>query len=337
MDRLSNLRCAQHVHEPENELDYNLNSRTTPDPLLLFETEVKHYNEYLLMREEKKELLRKKLINLIQQSEPENESDLNYIIMRDIVFEVYDDYQQQRNKEELMHNYWIDLIQQSDLEEKFQDKMERNMKLRLGPNHVKFIYKYEGNEVLEVATFKFKIILLYCNLLRKWFISPGYSFVPVVIDLKSKLKHGTYNPLSEEIFKIIREVRHSIDTFMTRSTTVYQFVKNVQGKYKDMQPVVNPALTQIELIFMENMWPSRLPKLNTEDRIVIRLMLNRRIQVWNINYDCYIQIDRKTGKQKKYLEELEHKLQDFYNYPLEKAFEKFIGNKDYANEQESFK
>lgn len=246
----------------------------------------------------------------------------------------FDQYIQQRNKEELMHQNWIDRIQQGDLGEKFQEKMERDMTLRLGPNHVKFIYKYRGNEVLNVAIFKFKITFLYRSLSRKWFISPGYSFVPDVIDLKSKLKHGVYDPLSEEIFNVVRKIRHSINIFMIRLTTVHRFVKNIRRNYKDMQLVVNPALTQIKLMLMENVWPSDLRKLNNEDRIVIKLMLNKKIQVLNITYS-FIHTDQRTQKLKRYVEELEYKLQDFYNFSLEEAFGKFMGNKNYTEEESS--
>jgi len=242
-------------------------------------------------------------------------------------------YLQQRNKEELLRKDWM--RQRKDLENKFQKKMEGSMKVRSSDNRVKFIYKYKGHEVLGATIFRFKIILIYHNLLRKWYLSPGYSFVPEVIDLRSKLKSGTYHPFSEEVFNIINDVRHSIDGFMTRLTTVYQFVHNTQKKYKDVQFFMNAIVTKMKLTFMENAWPSDLQKLSINDMILIELKLDKNIQVRNIAY-TYTHQKTQAKDIKENLNKIKLKLQNFFNFSLEEAFEKFIRREErFTNLQES--
>jgi len=230
-------------------------------------------------------------------------------------------YLQQRIKEELLRKDWM--RQRKDLENKFQKKLEGSMKVRSSDNRVKFIYKYKGHEVLGATIFRFKIILIYHSLLRKWYLSSGYSFVPEVIDLKNKLRSGTYHPFSEEVFNIINDVRHSIDVFMTRLTTVYQFVHNAQKKYKDVQFFMNIIVTKMKLTFMENAWPSDLQKLSINDMIVIELKLDKNIQVRNIAYTYRYQKTRARDI-KENLNKIKLKLQNFFNFSLEEAFEKFI-------------
>lgn len=225
----------------------------------------------------------------------------------------------QRNKEELLHKNWI--RQRRDLETKVQEKMENNMKVRSGDNRVKFIYKCKGHETLGAMIFRFKITLVYHNLLRKWYISPGYSFVPEVINFKGKLKYGTYNPFSQEVLDIIHNVKRLIDAFMKRLTIVYQFVHDAQKRYKDMQFVMNAIVTKMKLIFTENAWPSDLQKSNIKDMIIVELKLNKNIEVNNIAYK-YIQ---EAGTENtKTLNKLQSKLQNFFYFPLEEAFEIFI-------------
>jgi len=225
----------------------------------------------------------------------------------------------QRNKEELLHKNWM--RQRRDLETKVQEKMENNMKVRSGDNRVKFIYKCKGHEMLGAMIFRFKITLVYHSLLRKWYISPGYSFVPEVINFKGKLKYGTYNPFSEEVLDIIHDVKRLIDAFMTRLTIVYQFVHDAQKRYKDMQFAMNAIVTKMKLIFTENAWPSDLQKSSIKDMIVVELKLNKNIEVNNIAYK-YIQ---KAGTEDtKSLNKLQSKLQNFFYFPLEEAFEIFI-------------
>lgn len=240
-------------------------------------------------------------------------------------------YIQQRNKEELLHEDWI--RQRRDLEKKVEEKMEGNMKVRSSDNRVKFIYKCKGHEVLGATIFRFKITLVYHSLLRKWYISPGYSFVPEVIDLKSKLKSGTYHPFSEEVFGVIHNVKHLIDVFMTRLITVYQFVHDAQKKYKDVQFIMNAIITKMKLTFTDNAWPSDLQKSNFKDMIVVELKLNKNIQVCNIAYKYIYQKTRINMKEN--LNKLQSKLQNFYNFPLKEAFERFIKEEErYTSLQE---
>lgn len=248
--------------------------------------------------------------------------------------EYYGDFEyiQQRNKEELLHKDWM--RQRVDLEKKFQEKMEGGMKVRSDDNYVKFTYKYKGHEIFDSTIFRFKIILVYRSLLRKWYLSPGYSFVPKVINLKDKLKSGTYHPFSEEVFDVINDVRRLIDVHMTRLTTVYQFVHNAQEKYKDVQIYMNAILTKIKLTFMESAWPSDLRKLNVIDRIVLKLKLDKSLRVYNIAYQ-YIHQRRGTESVKEAEEnenKLKSKLRIFFSFPLEEAFERFIaGEKRVTN------
>lgn len=229
-------------------------------------------------------------------------------------------YIQQRNKEELLYKNWI--RQRKDLEKNIQEKMEGYMKVRSGDNHVKFIYKYKGHEVLGTTIFRFKIILVYHSLLRKWYISPGYSFVPEVIDLKGKLKSGTYDPFSEEIFDIIYDVTRSIDVFMERLTIVYQFVHNAQKRYKDLQIAINAIVTKMELTFTENAWPIDIQKSSVKDTIVVELKLNKNIEVCNVAYKYMYQ--KARSKNAENLNKLQIKLRHFFYFPLEEAVEKFI-------------
>jgi len=74
-------------------------------------------------------------------------------------------YLQQRNKEELLHKDWM--RQRKDLENKFQKKMKRSMKVRSSDNRVKFTYKYKGHKVLGATIFRFK---RKCNAERNNFL-----------------------------------------------------------------------------------------------------------------------------------------------------------------------
>lgn len=232
-------------------------------------------------------------------------------------------YIQRRNKEELLHKDWIK--QRKDLEKKIQEKMKENMKVRSSDNRVKFIYKYKGHEVLGATIFRFKITLVYRSLLRKWYISPGYSFVPEVIDLKGKLKSGTYHLFSKKIFDMIHDVKCSIDVFMKRLTIVYQFVHDVQKRYKDVQFAMNAIVTKMKLTFTEDAWPNDLQRSSVRDTIVVKLELNKNIQVCNIAYKY---MHQKTQEDTKNLNKLQSKLQNFFDFPLEEAFERFIMGKE---------
>lgn len=212
--------------------------------------------------------------------------------------------------------------QRKDLEKKVQEKMEENIKVRSGNNRVKFIYRYKGNEMLGAMIFRFKITLVYHSLLRKWYISPGYSFVPEVIDLKSKLKSGTYYPFSEEIFDIIRDVKCSIDAFMIRLTMVYQFIHDAQNRYKDVQFAMNAIVTKMKIIFTENAWPNDLQKSSLQDTIVIELKLNKNFRVRNITYKYMYQKARTENEKNQ--NKLLLKLNNFFHFPLGEAFERFI-------------
>lgn len=229
-------------------------------------------------------------------------------------------YIRQRNKEELFHKDWIK--QRKGLEKKIQERMEEYMKVRSGDNYVKFIYRCKGHEVLGTMIFRFKITLVYHSLLRKWYISPGNSFVPEVIDLKGKLKSGTYYPFSEEIFDIIYDVKRSIDVFMERLIIVYQFVHNAQKRCKDLQIAMNAIVTEMELTFTEDAWPVDIQKSSSKDTIVVELKLNENIEVCNVAFKYTYQ--KASSKNARNLNKLQVKLQHFFCFPLEEAFEKFI-------------
>lgn len=229
-------------------------------------------------------------------------------------------YIQQRNKEESLYEDWIK--QRKYLEKKVQEKMEGCMKVRSSDNRVKFIYECKGHKVLGTTTSRFKITLVYRSLLRKWYISPGYSFVPEVIDLKGKLKSGTHYPLSEEILDIIYDVKRSIDAFMKRLIIVHKIVRDAQKKYKDLQFAMNATVTKMKLTFTEDAWPNDIQKSNIEDIIIIELELNKNIESCNIAYKyVYQKIQSKNAEN---LNKLQIKLKYFFYYPLKEAIEKFI-------------
>ncbi|XP_012531934.1 uncharacterized protein LOC105834186 [Monomorium pharaonis] len=239
-------------------------------------------------------------------------------------------YIKQRNKEELLHENWIK--QRRDLEKEFQEKIGNSIKVRSADNYVKFIYKYKGHEIFDATIFRFKIIIVYHNLLRKWYISPGYSFVPEVIDLKDKLKSGTNHPFSEKVFNLIDDVIHLIDIFMTRLTTVYQLMYNVQKKYKDLQFAMNAIVTEIILTFTENAWPTDIHKFTIKDMIILKLKLEKNIQdIHTIAYTYkYQKVQAKDGREhlnrflKRNINKLQSKLQTFFHFSLEEAIERFI-------------
>ncbi|XP_024872913.1 uncharacterized protein LOC112455315 [Temnothorax curvispinosus] len=232
------------------------------------------------------------------------------------------EYMQRRNKEELSHKDWMK--QRKDLEKKIQEKLEENIKVQSSDNRVKFIYKCKGHEVLDVTIFRFKIILVYYSLLRKWYISPGYSFVPEVIDLRDKLKSGTNDPFSEKVLNIIHGVKYTINAFMKRLTDVYQFVHDAQERNKDVQFAMNAIVTKMKLTFTENAWPNDLQKSSAGDTIVVELKLNKNIQVCNVGYEYIQQKPQIRTETAKNINKLESMLQNFFHFPLEEAFERFI-------------
>lgn len=234
-------------------------------------------------------------------------------------------YLEQKNAEKSLHKKWM--IQQVYLEKMFQKKIGEDIKVESSVNRVKFIYKYKTHEVLGETNFQFKIILLYRNLLRKWYLSSGYSFVPEAIDLKSKFKtfkSGTYHPLSTEVLNIIKDVRCEIDVFMARLTTVHQFVEGAKKRHKDMQFFMNAIVTKMKLTFMENAWPNGLLKLSLRDIIVVKLELDKDLQVSNATYEYTYQKPSPIKYVDENLKKLGTKMQYFFDFPLEEAFEKFI-------------
>lgn len=241
-------------------------------------------------------------------------------------------YMQQRNKEESLYKKW--LIQRLDLEQTYQKRM-KDVLVRSGENFVKYICKYKGNrEVLGTEIFEFKITLVYYSFARKWYISQGYSFVPEVIDLEDKLKFGTYHPISEKILDIIYEIQRSIDAYMRHFAIVHQFLYNARRSYKDMQFSINSnAITKIKLTFTENAWPSDIRKSNIRDTIVVELTLNKNIQVCNVTYEyIYAKASKNT---KENIDKLKFKLKNFYNFPLEMAFEKFMKEENCIEQENS--
>ncbi|XP_072765289.1 uncharacterized protein [Anoplolepis gracilipes] len=248
-------------------------------------------------------------------------------------------YMQQRNKEESLYEDW--LIQRHDLEERYQKRM-KDVLIRTSESFVKYISKYKGNrEVLGAEIFTFKITLVYCRFRRKWYFSSGYSFVPEVIDFKGKLESGTYHPISENILAIIDEMQRSINAYMKRFATVHQFIYNARRSYKDMQFCINSSsIEKIELIFTENAWPNGLRKLNIRDKIVVKLKLNKDIEVCKITCEykhtrSWIDIKNKNNNLKKIIKELKLKLENFYNFPLEMAFKRFMENENYIEPENS--
>lgn len=261
------------------------------------------------------------------ESEPAYDSDNRQIDNRD-----ESKYMQRRNREESLYEDW--LIQRRDLEQTYQERM-KDILVRSGKNFVKYIFKYKGNsKVLGAKIFKFKITLVYCSSRRKWYISPGYSFVPEVIDLEGILKFGTYYPISEKILDIIYKIQHSIDAYLNRFVIVHQFMHNARKSYKDMQfSIKSNAITEIELIFTENVWPNGLRKSNIRDTIVVKLKLNKDIQVCNVTHK-YI-CTRVSKDMKENIDKLQFKLKNFYNFPLQTAFEKFMEEENCIEQENS--
>ncbi|XP_029164918.1 uncharacterized protein LOC114936075 [Nylanderia fulva] len=214
-------------------------------------------------------------------------------------------YMQQRNREESLYKKW--LIQRRNLVQTYQRRM-KDVVVQSGEKFVSFA--------------------------RKWYISQGYSFVPEVIDLKDKLKFGTYHPISEKILDIIDKIQRSIDTYMHRFITVHRFMYNARRSYKDMQFSINSnVITEIKLIFTENVWPSDIRKLNIRDTIVVKLTLNENVQICNVVYKyIYIQASKDT---KENIYKLGFKLKNFYNFPLEVAFDKFMKEENCSERENS--
>lgn len=215
------------------------------------------------------------------------------------------------------------------------DKLEEDIKVRLGKNYVKFVYKYRGNDVLGVESFRFKITLVYHKTSRKWYISPGYSFVPEVIRLEDKLKFGTFDPVSDEVLRVVHDAKRSINVFMTSLTIVHEFVRDVQRSYKDMQFHVDPTLKKMQLTFSENAWPHGLQKLNFRDTITVELTLNRNLHVCNITYEYAYIPTSKFLQRKKNINRLKLKLYNFYDFPLQEALEKFMEEENYTTQENS--
>lgn len=198
---------------------------------------------------------------------------------------------------------------------------------------VKFIYRDNGNEILGISNFRFKITLVYRSLLRKWYISSGYSFVPEAINLKGRLKSGTYNPVSKEVVDIVYDVRDSIQAYITRLTAVHEFFHNARRSHRDMQFFLHPTLRTLELILSEDTWPSDLPKFGRGDVIVIRLTLDKELRVSDITYEHVFSTVMKK-MENEFRGELHAKLQNFYFHSLTEAFERFMGEAS-CNEQDN--
>lgn len=211
---------------------------------------------------------------------------------------------------------------------------EEGMKVRLRENYVKFVYEYRGNEVLGIEGFRFKITLVYRGVSRKWYVSPGRSFVPEAICLEDMLKSGTHNPTSEEALHLVRDVRRSIDVFMARLTNVHRFMRDARRSHKDMQFHVDPTVRKMRLIFSENAWPAGLRQLSLKDTIVVKLTLSKNMRVRDIAYE-YICACTSEVLRNEYIKKLQFKLHNFYDFPLREAFERFMGEGSYTEQENS--
>lgn len=205
-----------------------------------------------------------------------------------------------------------------------------SLKVHLQKNKIKFVSGYNGNDILGVTNFKFKVTLVYRHLVRKWYISPGYSFVPEVINLKDKLKSGTHNPVSDEVMNIIYDVRRSIHAYIIRLTAMHEFIRDVRRRHRDMQFYLHPTLLTMELIFSEDAWPTGLRKLDRRDSIVVLLALDKKLWVRDVAYK-YKSYSVVRKMQNEHTKKLQSVLTNFLGFFLKEAFDRFM-EENYCSE-----
>ncbi|XP_012142165.1 mediator complex subunit 15 isoform X1 [Megachile rotundata] len=100
---------------------------------------------------------------------------------------IFYQYIEVRRDEELLHESWK--IQLRDHLIDIEDiKKKCGMAVHLSDDRVCYIYKPAIDDPI-IPGIKFKLALRYIKLLRKWYISLGYSRFPDIMDLRSKMQN----------------------------------------------------------------------------------------------------------------------------------------------------
>lgn len=236
----------------------------------------------------------------------------------------FNKYIDHRREEELMHEHWkLTLREDVTLAKEIEEKC--GVLVSLGDNCVRYVYKPDIDDT-PIPGIKFKLVLKYVKLLRKWYISPGYSRLPEVINLDDKISAGTYDPVGAQIIKLVRKVRRLLEIYVNRLIFIFRVMGKVKGTYKDIEFQVNPHLTKVKIMLKEKGWPRNLEKTCPNDIIVLELTLNGDLEVENIDYEYVHRSKLSKVIKQKCLSKLDEKVQVFFDLPLMEAFEIFMNN-----------
>ncbi|XP_076627048.1 uncharacterized protein LOC143344666 [Colletes latitarsis] len=242
-------------------------------------------------------------------------------------------YIEHRNDEEEMHEFWKDTLHEKKNHAK-EIKKQCGMAVDLTDNRVSYIYEPVINES-SIEGIKFVVTLKYIKLLRKWYLSLGYSRLPEVIKLDNNIKNGVYNPIERRVLNMMREIKILLDNFVQRLTYVHQVIDKVKETYRDIQFDIDKSLVYLKVLLVEKGWPKNLEKTSSKDIIILKLKLDENLQTKDISYE-YI-CEKSIPKEIKEMctDKLENMVKIFFSCRLMEAFEKFM-NEEISVENEHF-
>ncbi|XP_076232869.1 uncharacterized protein LOC143178224 [Calliopsis andreniformis] len=231
-------------------------------------------------------------------------------------------YLEHRKEEELIFENWkLTIHNNADLVTNIEQQC--GLSVCIGENRVCYFYEPD-TENTPIPGIRYKITLVYVKLLRKWYISPGRSRIPEIIDLSNNIRNGTYNPIGSRVLKLMSKVKNLLEVYVLKLIHLYRIIDEAKGTYKDIEFELKPSLNNLKIMLKENAWPTDMKKTSSQDIIIIELALDDTLDVENLNYECIYKtsISRKT--EKIFINKLEEKLKIFYTLPLIQAFDIFM-------------
>nr|XP_033323080.1 uncharacterized protein LOC117218643 [Megalopta genalis] len=235
---------------------------------------------------------------------------------------------QHRRDEKLLHKCWKQKLRENTNFAN-QVKEQCGMTVDLRANRVCYIYKPVTKNT-SIEGIKFKITIVYVELLRKWYISLARSRVPKVIILQNKIKNGTYQPTGEKILKLVREWKNLLEIYTGKLLYIYQWIDDMKGTYKDIDFQLTESCTILKIMLKGKGWPVGVIKIDHDDVIILELVLNDNLNVVDLTYKYKCRQNMSREVETIHRRKLQEKCEKFINFDLLKAFDMFMKEKDFS-------
>ncbi|XP_078045612.1 uncharacterized protein LOC144474538 [Augochlora pura] len=208
-------------------------------------------------------------------------------------------------------------------------KEQCGMEVDLRADRVCYVYKPITNNT-SIQGIRFKITLVYIKLLRKWYISSARSRVPNVINLRNKIRNGTYQPTGEKILKLVCEWKNLLEIYTGKLIHIYQWIDDMKEIYKDVDFQVTKSCTNLKITLKEKGWPVDVIRMNLNDVIILELILNKDLEVVHLMYEYKYRQEMPREVQTICRQKLQEKCEKFINFNLLEAFDMFMKGDDFS-------